>query len=227
MVRGRWPVVKAKSSDRKPVAVGDQVLVQSGLDVVPGTVVDRYGEPPQVKLVVRLATGSEPDSDSPTIVVREADVHTVEEASELEPPGTWVDSATFEREVTKAIRRIARDDLATHSVLVEEEVSREGPDLRIIDLTGETPNLITDVEVKFTRRPELAAALADKLAALFERLPDDHARLVVSNAAITGPAARLLASRHIDYVTWRSPDDDPALAASLQRVLSHEHPKSA
>jgi len=220
-------VVRPRSSPEKPVAVGDQVLVRSGLDVVPGTVVDQYGDPPQMRLVVRLTAGDDAGSDAPTVVARETDVYPLEATSEVEPPGSWVSGAAFEREVADALRRVALGDLLPQNILVDREPGSTAPDLHIIDLSNGTPGRAADVEVKFSKRPRLAASAVDRIAERFEARPGERGRLLVSNAEVAGSTAGLLRARNIGHVRWRSSEDDSALAESLLQALSQGHPKTA
>jgi len=93
----------AYASSGPPAAVGDTVYVRYGLDILEGTVFDRYETGSGARVVVRLATSDDADGEPPTIAVAESDLFRSDQASEIEPPGTWVSAAQFERMVNQAL----------------------------------------------------------------------------------------------------------------------------
>jgi hypothetical protein len=208
-----------EASDRQPLQVGDRVFVRSGLDVLPGTVVDRYGSGSHARVVVSLESAVGADRDAATVAIPESEVYRAEEASELDPPGTWVNGQTFERQVYEAIVRLLRTkkvDPSLEQVVVEHARSDD-----VADLLLQTPESQAAIEVKFIRQPQIGRRLAESIAALLDRLPEDTGRLIVSNAEFPDTIARLLLDRHVLPVTWRSVDDDSELLRALSAALAH------
>ncbi|MFJ6951604.1 DUF2188 domain-containing protein [Micromonospora aurantiaca (nom. illeg.)] len=191
---------------------GARVLVRWGLDLLPGSLVERYASGSGARMVVRLDPQGPGEGELQTVTVPASEVYPAEDVDDHDPPGTWIPHAKYEREFTQALSRILRR-MKWADVTKLEHRSDEG-----LDLFANTNRGRLLVEVKYSNRDEFTEKRANEAARQMEKL-SAALKFLVSNAHFSDLTARNLTASHVIPITWRSPEDDPLLEAAISTAL--------
>jgi hypothetical protein len=199
------------STDPMP---GSRVFVRWGLDLVSGVVVDRYDTGAGGRVVVRLDPQNAGEEDPPTVTVPTTEVSIARDAEEVDPPGTWVHSVSYERDVLRALGRVLSQLKRTGSL--ERSVSTGNREHDFVIDVGDARLIF---EVKYRRDGVFSENHADQVARQLESV-HGMTKLVVSNARFPGTSVHRLSRDRIVPVTWRAKEDDPQLAEAVREAAA-------
>lgn len=204
----------AQSDAGTDLTLGLSVFVRWGLDLVPGVIVDRYDTGSVGRVVVRLDPQNTDEDEPPTVTVPTTEVYPATDVGEVDPPGSWVHSVSYERDVQRALSRVLSQLKRAGSLERSVSAGDRAHDL-VVDL-GDAQLIL---EVKYRRDGVFAEEHADQVARQLERAPGTT-KLVVSNARFPGASVRRLSEDRIVPITWRAKEDDPRLAEALAEAVT-------
>lgn len=191
------------------VAVGAQVLVRQGLDLVAGIVFDLYGDPGSQRAVVLLpGQGMDAESEPTTITVPVSELLV---GSEADRPGQWIVAQRYEREIAQALRRTLR---ALHA-----ELRKEGQTDRDVDFVIEHDDFWLLVEVK-AGVPHRSDAIAKQWQLLASSFPGQSHLLLVAPRSVIDAWRKVAEKAGAESISWDSKDDDEALRSKLTEMLT-------